>query len=65
MMYIEGHWEAIDTLSDISRVIREYYNEELANKLDELIEEVEISEDERERLYELEGIIEQIRDLVF
>ena len=41
MMYIEKHWETIDSLRDISRVLREYYNRELADKLDELIDEQE------------------------
>mgnify|MGYP003301479923 CR=1 FL=1 len=38
MKYIEGHWETIDDLRDISRVIREYYNRELADEIDKLIE---------------------------
>lgn len=38
MMYIEGHWETVDTLQDIVRVIREYYNPELADVADELID---------------------------
>ena len=37
MMYIEGHWETVDTFEDVSRVIREYYNRELADELDGLI----------------------------
>ena len=37
MMRIEGHWETIDSFEDVSRVIREYYNRELADELDELI----------------------------
>lgn len=41
MMYIEGHWETIDSLRDISKIIREYYNRELADEMDKLIEEQE------------------------
>lgn len=37
MKYIEGHWETIDSFEDISRIIREYYNRELADELDKLI----------------------------
>lgn len=33
MMYIEGHWESVDTLDDIIKVVREYYNPELADEL--------------------------------
>jgi hypothetical protein len=41
MIRIEGHWETLDTLHDVSRVIREYYNRELADEMDRLIEEQE------------------------
>lgn len=37
-MYIEKHWETVDSLRDVSRVIREYYNRELADELDKFIE---------------------------
>lgn len=62
MLLIEDHWELIDSLNDISRVIREYYNPELADKLDELIGSNEV---EDSRVAELEEIIEAIRDLVY
>lgn len=38
MININGHWEDVNTLQDVIRIIREYYNEELANKADELFE---------------------------
>lgn len=41
MMYIEGHWETVTSLEDVARIIREYYNRELADELDKLIEEQE------------------------
>jgi hypothetical protein len=40
-MYIEGHWETVTSLEDVARVIREYYNRELADELDKLIDEQE------------------------
>jgi len=56
MMNIEGHWETIDSLRDISRIVREYYNRELADELDRFIE---IQEDEikklEQELYEYES----------
>lgn len=68
MMYIEGHWKFINSLSDISRIIREHYNYELADKMDELIPDVDYSDNEdfydRQRLEELEEIIQEIRGLV-
>ena len=68
MMYIEGHWEFVNSLSDISRIIREHYNYELADKMDELIPDVDYSDNEdfydRQRLEELEDIVEEIKRLV-
>ena len=46
-MYIEGHWETISSLEDVARIIREYYNRELANEMDKLLE---IQEDEIKEL---------------
>ena len=43
MMNIEGHWETVTSLQDVARIIREYYNRELADEMDALIE---IQEDE-------------------
>lgn len=62
MMYIEKRWETIDSLEDVARVVREYYNRELADRIEELIPEVN-TEDLAE-LDELRGIIDEIRDLV-
>lgn len=42
MILIEGHWETVNTLNDVSRIIREYYNRELADEMDSLIEGIEI-----------------------
>ena len=38
MMYIEGHWETVDTLEEAIKVVREYYNEELADVMSELLD---------------------------
>ena len=43
MLRINGHWEAVSSLQDVSKIITEYYNHELADELDKLIE---IQEDE-------------------
>ena len=63
MLHIGGHWETVDSLRDVSRIIREYYNSELADKMDSLIDEEE--ENYSQQVYELENIIERIRDLVW
>ena len=53
MMYINGHWENVDTLQDIARVIREYYNPELANEMEEQVQEmVDHLNNEIEQLHE-------------
>lgn len=50
MIYIDGHWETINSLRDISRIIKEYYSDILADEMDDLIEiqENEILELKRE-----------------
>ena len=65
MMYIEGHWENVDSLDDVVKVIREYYNYEIADRMKELMESIIVASDERERLDELEMVLQQIRDLVY
>ena len=64
MIYIEGHWETVNTLQDVARVIREYYNRDLADALEELIPECNCNIEDLAELDELRGIIDEIRDLV-
>ena len=64
MMYIEGHWETINDLSEAARIVREYYNDELADKIEELIEEIRYPQN-NEELEELREIVEEIRRLVW
>ena len=56
MVRIEGHWERIESLEDISRVVREYYSHELADELDKLIPEVDDENMWKERAEELEEV---------
>ena len=59
MIRIEGHWETLDTLEDVSRVIREYYNEELADELDGFIkEQEEYIVDLKNEIINLDNILE-------
>ena len=51
MILINGNWEQVNDLQDVSKIIREYYNYELADKLDALIL---ISEHSDEKYHELE-----------
>jgi hypothetical protein len=57
LLLINGYWENVETLDDVSRVIREYYNRELADKLDELID---IQEFEIEELREYKYMYEDL-----
>lgn len=72
MIYIEGNWENAESLQDIAKIslqdiakiIREYYNTELADKLYEIIDEIDCQEDYKEQVDRLENVIDEIRDLV-
>ena len=66
MILVEGHWERVNDLRDVSRIIREYYNSELAYELDGFIDEIEmsVSDEDIRRLEELEDLVEEIRTLV-
>ena len=64
MLHIEEHWETVDSLRDVSRIIREYYNTELADEIDSLIDEYEAQEKYEKQVRELEDVIDQIRGLV-
>lgn len=59
MMYIEKHWEDADTLKDVARIIREYYNRELADELERLIEEQEAYIDDlKNEIINLDNLLE-------
>lgn len=59
MMHIEKHWETVDCLRDISRIIREYYNRELADEMDKFIEEQEeYIDDLKNELINLDNLLE-------
>ena len=64
MICIEGHWETINDLSEAARIVREYYNDELADKIEDLIAEIRYPKDDEE-LEDLRYIIEEIRRLVW
>jgi hypothetical protein len=58
-MYIEGHWETVESLEDVSNIIREYYNRELADALDVLIDEQEgYIDDLKNEIINLDNILE-------
>lgn len=64
MIYVEENWEYADSLQDIARIIREYYNTELADKLYEIIDEIDCQGNYKEQVDRLENVIDEIRDLI-
>lgn len=59
MLYIEKHWETVESLEDVSRIIREYYNRELADELDSLIGEQEAYIDDlKNEIVNLDNLLE-------
>jgi hypothetical protein len=58
-MYIEGHWETVESLEDVASIIREYYNRELADALDVLIDEQEgYIDDLKNEIINLDNLLE-------
>mgnify|MGYP001421751835 CR=1 FL=1 len=39
LIYINDTWLPVENIDDVSTIIREYYNEELADQMDQLIPE--------------------------
>lgn len=71
MILVNNNWEQVYDLQDVSRIIRESYNRDLADKLDELIpvytdeeyERLEIDlEDAQEEIDSLEEEINQLQE---
>ena len=62
MILINDNWEPVESLHDISKIIREKFSAELADKLDLLIPEC--TDDEYEDLqWDLDHKEDEIRDL--
>lgn len=55
MILINDNWEQVKDLQDVSNIIRENYNYELADKLDSLI-----SEQSDEKCYRLECELDEL-----
>ena len=64
MICINGHFEAVDDLHDVSRIIREYYNTDLAYELDKLVEEQALTDEQVIRLEFLEDEVANLTDTI-
>lgn len=71
MILVNDNWEQIYDLQDVSKIIRENYNEDLADELDELIPEHTASEYENlqwdyyekcDKLTDLENEIDDLKE---
>ena len=64
MILVNDNWEQIYDLQDVSKIIREYYNRDLADELDKLIPEHTDEEYEglKDELWEKENRIDDLED---
>ena len=62
MILVNDNWEQIHDLQDVSKIIKEYYNRDLADELDKLIPEHTDEEYEglKEELWDKENIIDDL-----
>ena len=63
MILVNDNWEQIYDLQDVSTLIREYYNRDLADELDKLI--YETHQDFQCELREKEDKISELEDEIF
>ena len=62
MILVNDNWEPVESLQDISKVIREKFSAELADKLDSLIPEYD-DDEYKDLQWELNNKEDEIRDL--
>lgn len=64
MVFINGHWENVDNLNDVSRIIRDSFNTDLADAMDKLLTKMEqksgsLEEELGDEIDDLHDIIEE------
>lgn len=65
MVFINGHWENVDNLNDVSCIIRDSFNTDLADAMDKLLTEAEQRNNNLENdLDELDGEIYDLQDTI-
>lgn len=64
MVLINDNWEEVRDLEDVSKIIREYFNEDLADEMDKMIHEYTDEEyrDLKWQLEEKDGDITSLKD---
>ena len=62
MILVNDYWEEVRDLQDVSKIVREYFNEDLADELDKLIPEH--TDDEYEGLqWDYDSKCDKVTDL--
>lgn len=56
MIYIDGNYEQVTNLDDVIRICREYINDEFADKVEEMCEEIK---NRKELIYEAQRQLEE------
>jgi len=62
MVFINGHWENVDNLNDVSNIIRDSFNTDLADAMDKLLTKMEQKSDSLEE--ELGDEIDDLHDII-
>lgn len=62
MVFINGHWENVENLNDVSNIIRDSFNTDLADAMDKLLAEAEQRNNNLEN--DLEGEIYNLHDTI-
>lgn len=62
MVFINSHWENVENLNDVSNIIRDSFNTDLADAMDKLLAEAEQRNNNLEN--DLEGEIYNLQDTI-
>ena len=62
MVFINSHWENVENLNDVSNIIRDSFNTDLADAMDKLLAEAEQKNNNLEN--DLEGEIYDLQDTI-
>ena len=62
MVFINSHWENVENLNDVSNIIRDSFNTDLADAMDKLLAEAEQRNNNLEN--DLEGEIYDLHDTI-
>ena len=70
MILVENNWETVKDLHDVSRIIREYYNSNLADEMDKVIKQTtqKFSDEDcyciKNEFDEIQGRVESLKEMI-